>query len=143
MGGVQKDNEDKLHLSRTVWFLLILIFSVTTIAEGLLLKRFGQGEGDVYFSTAPLSICVFQYALTMECNEKAMKLANMGRKYSMLIYIVHPFVAEILRANRCEPVIGKWLFGTVVFIISFVLAVGYDGMSQRAKQFSRGRKIAE
>ena len=119
-GEVQKGNGGKLHVSRTVWLLLIAIFSVTTVAEGALLKRFGQGEGDVYFSTAPLSICVFQYALTMECDEKVKKLANFGKKYSMPIYILHPFVAEILRANQCEPAIGRWLFGTVVFIISLL-----------------------
>ena len=130
-------------MSKTVLFLLIFVFSVTTVAEGLLLKRFGQSEGDVYFSTALLSVCVFQYALAVDCDEKVMKLADLGRKYSMLIYIVHPFVAEILRANCCEPVIGKWLFGTVVFIISFVLAAEYNRISQKAKQFSRGRKTVE
>lgn len=127
-------------MDRTAWLLLIVIFSVTTMAEGFLLKRLGQGEGDVYFSTTPLSICVFQYALTMECDEKTIKLANFGRKYSMPIYIVHPFVAEILRANNCESVIGRWLFGTVVFIVSFVLAAGYDEISQKAKQFGIWRE---
>lgn len=134
LGGIQKYIQGKVHMSRTAWSLLIFIFSVTTIAEGLLLKWFGQGEGDVYFSTAPLSVCVFQYALTIECNEKVMKIADLGRKYSMLIYIVHPFVAEILRANRCEPVIGQWLFGIVVFTISFFLSVGYNWISQGVKQ---------
>ena len=140
LGGIQKDNEGRLGASRTVWFLLILIFSTTTVAEGLLLKQFGQGEGNVYFSTAPLSVCVFQYALTMKCDGKIMKLANYGRKYSMMIYIGHPFVAEILRANQCEPLIGKWLFGTVVFVISFVFAMGYNWISRRTKQFCRGRE---
>lgn len=140
LGKVLKDNGGKLHVSRTVWLLLIAIFSVTTVVEGALLKRFGQGEGDVYFSTAPLSICAFQYAITIECDEKIIKLANFGKKYSMPIYIVHPFVAEVLRANHCEPVIGRWLFGTVVFIISFVLAVGYDVTSQKSKAIQSGRK---
>lgn len=68
---------------------LIVIFSLTSIYERLLLDNIGMNATrDHYISTTFLAGVVFLFAL--KCNGTNGLLATVGRKYSTWVYIMHP-----------------------------------------------------
>lgn len=72
-------------------------FSLTTIIELFLIHRFGLvATVDHFISTTFLSIIVFSAFTSPYWNNKMPVLYNIGRKYSVYIYIFHPIVIVAL-----------------------------------------------
>lgn len=73
---------------------LIAIFTFTGMLERFLLVNIGMNATrDHYISTTLLSICLFLYVLKSNWNNK--KLADIGRKYSTWLYIIHPIFITV------------------------------------------------
>ena len=82
-------NPDKRALAA-----LIVFFVFTSMAERFLLVCVGMNATrDHYISTTLLAICLFLYILKGNWNNKG--LANIGRKYSTWLYIIHPIFITV------------------------------------------------
>ena len=88
-----KRNASINKLSDTGLIILMVLFYMTSLCEGILINKLNMyTKGDLYISTAFLASAAFVFFLRKNnSNEnKALDtLALVGKKYSLIIYIIH------------------------------------------------------
>ena len=113
------------------YIFLIIVFVVSTILERYLLIEFNiNATRDHYISTTFLSTFLFLYFLLYKNNgEKKNKyenfIAKIGREYSLLIYIIHPAVIEILNRILINFKIYKKEYPIFIFVFTLILCICY------------------
>lgn len=95
----------KISVPNFALIILTFVFAVTSILEYVLLSSIGASASkDMYISTVFLAITIFCLVIKnpLYNPQKALaKLCEYGRKYSLMIYIIHPIIIKI-----SNPVIG-------------------------------------
>ena len=132
-------NTIKEKLNNIYLVIAIVLFSVIGVLEKVILIRTDKlaKDGDNYFSTLFLSVAVFLIFTKMRFSDNSLNnklkiikdkvwnlLTQIGRKYSLWIYLVHPacifilqFLAQVLGVEKSF----KWLAPGIVFL--FTLAI--------------------
>ncbi len=120
------------QVSRSVLSWMILIFCITSVIEGFC--TIGDGSGDLYFSSPFLAILLLLY-VTNNSSVKSTRMSEWGKKYSLYIYIFHPYVLlwynEITSGvYQCEMLstINYHAMPVIVFILTFLLVLFFDKM---------------
>ncbi len=89
--------------------LMCALFTVTTVAEEYLLEMAGsQSPRDLYISSIFLAISAFGLATNIQTTQGniSKKVAYVGSRLSLGIYIIHPFFIIIL--NFAASLLGQW-----------------------------------
>ena len=114
----------------------ILLFGVGSIAESAILRAtYGAPVGDVYISTVFLAVFVFVYLLDNKNLERKWikSLAEIGRKHSLWIYILHPFVS--LFFEKAAKIILKtqltYTKSLIVYLATLILIVLFTKAVQK------------
>ncbi len=126
--------------------LTIVLFIFVSIKEKQLLNTNGYsspGQREHYFSTTFISIAMIMLSLNLN-REKYTKveefLSELGRKYSMLIYIIHPVFIIILniivRNLDIKPISEFYAFTApiIIFIISMCAAIIIEKILTKRKE---------
>lgn len=92
LGGLLKKFE--LQLNRKILLVLILFFAFSTIFEKYVLLQLGlEAPRESYISTPCLAIAVFLFFKDLIIGES--RLTEIGNKYSLWIYIIHPAILKL------------------------------------------------
>ena len=114
-------------------FLLAVFFALTTILEKLIIVHFNaEPTRDHYISTTFLAISLFLYFLQYK-NEKSRILkyvANIGRSYSSIIYIVHPIFINIFDKIFKNISIYSYVAPVIVFACTTIVVVIYKKVKE-------------
>lgn len=125
--------KEKFKISNSVLVVLTVLFCATTLAEKYLLDNLNiAGNREHYISTTLLAVAVFALAVKNPAydNKRIIAfLADLGRKYSLFIYIFHILVCYVLKMLRSHialiDTIGNYTEPFVVFAISLLIAIFY------------------
>lgn len=109
--------------------LVCLIFS---IIEKCILSSIGESnKGDLYIMSIVLAIVSFIYVLCINTPKRKKEeyigkiIAKIGNKYTLLIYIMHPAIIQLLKCGlgiaRCENM--KLVFSVLVYMLTLLLAI--------------------
>lgn len=109
--------------------LVCLIFSVI---EKYILNSIGESNtGDLYIMSIVLAIVSFIYVLCINTSKTKKEeyiekiIAKVGNKYTLLIYIMHPAIIQLLKCGlgikRCENM--KLVFPVLVYVLTLLLAI--------------------
>lgn len=103
-------------------FFIIFFWGLLSLEKYLLDSSKTEAVGDIYISTTFLCVCIFVFFSRIHLSKKNI-LSELGRKYSLLIYIFHPifigFAYKICRkAGDIETIVP-----IVVFILSLLLSI--------------------
>ena len=97
IGWFISENREKItaKLNKRLLILLIAVFGMLGPVEYFVLEMLGKGSvGDMYFSTAFFVVSVFVYCAFFSQGKTI--FANIGRKFSTSVYIVHVLVIDVL-----------------------------------------------
>lgn len=113
---------------------LMVLFTFTTFAEKFFLITVNANASrEHYISTTLLSVLLFVYALKHPLDNKNKvvdKMALLGRKYTLAIYIIHPIIIQIIDKiiERTNLIIQKLYYYTepiVIFFVTLTYAIFY------------------
>ena len=129
-----KENKDKVKLSNTV---LLVIVGVSTLLCLVERKIMGRDFG-VNICTLPQVAALFFYAVKNP-ERHAGLLQRIGRDCSMLVYILHIFVWELLakiyRAIGVDSnILAQFILPILVVIVSIVLALVFNWIVSKFKK---------
>ena len=98
IGNIIREKQYSEKWNKTVLWVLIFVFSITSLAEKFVLVNAGMNSTrDHYISTTFLAICLFVYTLKSNWYNKG--LAVIGRKYSTWLYIIHPILIAVFSVS--------------------------------------------
>lgn len=108
----------------------MLVFLILYVIEKGTLSLVGESNtGDIYIMSIVLAITIFLY--TLYINAPATKnnikglIANIGNNYTLLIYIMHPAIIQLMKTTlgleKCLNM--KLLFSILVYALTLLLAV--------------------
>lgn len=118
-----KESIKNFKFTKMLSIIAIFVFCATSVLEKyLLVSNKLNAPRDQYFSTTLLAIAVFiLFTIAVEFKSGAVvnRLAHLGQRYSLLIYIVHPIILTL--CNQITPKIHlasvyKYTKPFVVFI---------------------------
>jgi len=127
-----------------------LFFAVVTVMESRWIRaRTGYADMDFYLSTAFLAVSLFALAkqdnLFLQSN-LAKKTAGWGRRYSLGIYILHPFVLELLYIflskvfGSCTWFLNLYYHTSPMIILAFsILLTECMKYTQKKMRLSEGK----
>ena len=140
LGDCMKNNQDKIrglmNLNKVWLYFLIIVFVATTLLEKNFLVSAGlNAERNHYISSTFLSITGFVIALTT--NRKtggSGRLAMVGKKYSTMIYIIHPafltlfslLIQMVVTNQETVTDMYRWTAPFLVFLVSLGYSVLYE-----------------
>lgn len=120
----------KLSVPTPALIILTIVFEATSVSEYVLLSGFGvSASKDVYISTIFLAITLLCLVIKNPLHNPKKVLAGIcgyGRKYTLMIYIIHPLMIKIL-----NPVVGRMgntvqnLYNLISPIIIFISALAF------------------
>lgn len=134
-----KNNMQNCQLSRIGLAVGILGFSLTTLAEKFLFARMGITlQGENYVSTIFVSIGLFLFALQFSADSTARwwsRVADIGRRYSLFIYIVHPVFVDIIKIiiSKYSLPDNAFLWTALVWAASLLCAVIFYWCKSKVK----------
>lgn len=124
------------RINKKVLGYLIILFSLTTIFERILLVNIGMNATrDHYVSTTFLAVTVFLFAL--KCDGHKGVLAAIGRRYSTWLYILHPiFITCLGTVTKKVGIYSVYQFiaPITVYIATLVFLVIIDKCKYRIVQ---------
>lgn len=109
---------------------ILLILSFLSVVEKSILSLIGESStGDIYITSIMLVVTLFLYALYINDSTKKNRgknvFAKIGNKYTLLIYIMHPIIIQLLKVvlgfESC--ICMKLFFSILVYVITLLLAV--------------------
>ena len=110
-----------------------MLFAGTTVVEKYLLVLYNVNTTrEEYISTVFMVICLFILVLKNPCSEPSRiteVISGWGRKYILIVYIIHPMIIAIV--NKIIPqgniirTVYDVLCPLIIFAISLVCAVIY------------------
>ena len=121
--------ENKKYVRMSAVSLLFLIL-VNLIESEVLLTKCKVGLGDLYFLTAP---CVFSCMLLFLSYKMSNNLlAQLGRKYSLYIYVFHLGIGNVIckyiQSHPAWQFLNSFLLPIVVFLVTIVLIALIDSI---------------
>jgi len=137
--------KNKCKLNKSTLIILIVLFAITTILERYILVVLNaNATRDHYISTTFLAITLFlmfldttnSWVKTGKRGRLVHYLAVVGRKYSTMIYIIHPvfiriygvIIRKISETVSFLETVYCWMAPLLVFVSSLVFAVIWDGI---------------
>ena len=134
IGCVLRDNFDKIKKHSKMMPIGVVIFSITTLLERFILENLQLNTTrDHYISTTFLAIAVFGLMLSRDTSAHShceKMLAEVGRRYSTWIYILHPFFIKVIEFV-VEKIGMERVFRYVApFVIYFVTLLFLAGLSK-------------
>jgi len=122
----------KIHFNNILLIVSSFVFYITTILENFLLGIFElNSHRENYISTVFLGISVFILCLQWDCKKEWVnKIAYLGQKYTLLIYILHPLVLKVadeimLKISEFVPAIipeYKYILPFIVLLGTLILS---------------------
>lgn len=157
IGYVMGCHREKLAAFFGGWKMLLtaagagLFFRTTLLEKEFLLELGKNARREHYISTTFLAVCVFLFFLGWAGHYKGGWLtgagAKIGRKYSALLYIVHPAVATsftLALKGRTGPVVRAYESAAPVwvFLVTLVLVVAWSLAAGGIKALFSGKKAS-
>lgn len=108
------------------------LLTVLSYGEKFLLTLITErGNGGYFICTTCLTICLFAFAIKnpmYDANGLLEGWAHIGRKYTLMIYLIHPFVLQVLerivvQLNNSIQTVYYQIVPIIVFIISLLFSV--------------------
>lgn len=130
MGCIIREKEDNIKISNIYLIVLTIIGMISTSIEFLIVKNIFKVTyfGDIYIGTIITVISLFILAVKNPNLLKCKLLENIGMKYSLIIYLIHPLYIEIidyvLKLLKFE--MSDVLVLLIVFGCSYLTAFLYD-----------------
>ncbi len=136
------DHRDKLEewSSCNICNIIITaVFILTTVLERYMLVAFNlNAKRDQYISTTFLAVALFVLFSNISWNDRKIPLLkNIGKNYSLIIYIIHPLLIDVLQAVFSKIHILKaysFIAPIIIFIASIVTAIVYIKIKNAIKQ---------
>lgn len=98
IGRFIKEYKENIKVKSNFLILFIIFFLITSFVERELLRINGFNTiREHYISTIFLSIITFLFFININVNDNYIRISEIGKKYSMLIYIIHPMVIDIYK----------------------------------------------
>lgn len=119
-------------------YVCAIVFSITTLLERCILISLNlNATRDHYISTTFLAITMFLLFRQMQ-GKGLEKVADLGRKYSTIIYIIHPIFIKICNLVVVDnmPLIGHiylMVSPIFIFVLSLLFAIEYRKFSFKFK----------
>jgi len=131
IGVIMKNKEESLDQIRKHGILMVslaFLFCLTTILERtILVMNDLKSMREHYISTTLLSLVLFIIFSDCSWNDGRLKLVKLiGRKHSLMIYVIHPLFITLIRAIMIRMGINDlYLFvrPVIVFIVSILFSV--------------------
>ena len=139
IGGILHENIERLErkkMSRLVIVLLCAFFGGTSVLGKYVLLRYHvSATREHYLSTTFLVFAIFVFLLQYKDWFKDSFFEKAGREYSLIIYIIHPIIIEILERivvinNNLIEKLYINLAPIIVFVFSYFLAVVWTKMKK-------------
>lgn len=118
----------KIQVKRALLVICLFVFYSTTLTECYMLEKFSLStERENYISTIFLAVSVFLLVIGCKDNQPKVwleKIAEWGRKYSLLIYILHPMVITV--GNKVVKIIGRYVpvvSSLYVYLAPFIVLI--------------------
>lgn len=118
----------QIFKSNTIIWIGFFMSIVLSACEYIINPRaLGFGSGDLYLTTAPMTISIFLLAISIK-QTKDNILSKIGRDYSLYIYIFHLFIMMIL-GKLCSLFLTenthlydfyKWSYSILVFLCAII-----------------------
>lgn len=134
LGKIFKDSDVvKLRINNIALLLLSVLFAGTTVVEKYLLVLYNVNTTrEEYISTVFMVICLFILVLKNPCSEPSRiteVISGWGRKYILIVYIIHPMIIAIVNKIIPQSNIIRTVYDVlcplIIFAISLVCAVIY------------------
>lgn len=128
-------NQADLKISNEVLIIIVVISTLLCLLERYLLGR----DFGVNIVTIPQVFALFLYAINNPQKHKGF-IQEIGRRYSMYVYILHPFVWHTLEYlyeyyNIITNTVALYLMPLIVLVISLLLShIVYVGIIRLAIQ---------
>lgn len=146
-----KAKTDETKTNSIIYGLIVLIFFLPMLAEGLLLHKYGwQRHDSMYIFLVPLMYFFFIWILSLSDRKRDLEGDRRNGKsdegvgnMAMIIYIIHPFVLILLRGiSKPLKLYGILVENTLIcyFAVSLLSALGAWILLLAYKAFSGGIK---
>lgn len=143
-----KNNIQNCKLSRMGLAVGIIGFSLSTLAEKCILAHMGITlQGENYASTAFVSTGIFLLALQFTADPITgwcSRIAAIGRRYSLFIYIAHPVFVDIIKIiiSKYSLPDNAFLWTALVWVVSLLCAVSFYWCKSKVKAgFHTGGRV--
>jgi hypothetical protein len=137
LGYFLHDKKDKLNINNKALTSIIIFSVIMSVVE-----RFGLGRvSALHISTYPLVISLFIYAIN-NSEKHAGAIQQMGKKYSMYIYILHIFfwiyLDKVLNAiGWSEQSLALWFRPLIVLFLTVLASMGCYALFNRKKEVKK------
>lgn len=132
----------KISVPNLTLIVLTIVFAVTSILEYVLLRNIGASASkEMYISTVFLAVTILCFVIKNPLNtprKSLVRICKYGRKYSLMIYIIHPMIIKIL-----NPVVGhmgnavqnlySFTSPIIIFIGALIFAMIFNYLINRLK----------
>ncbi|MDO4805794.1 MAG: acyltransferase [Coriobacteriales bacterium] len=130
--------ENRIHVSNVTLTACIALFTLLCPLErGLIGRDFG-----IHLMSFPQVICIFLFCIKNPAVGEGSWLANLGLKYSLYVYVLHPFVWHML--ERVYKVFGvgknvpaRFLMPILCIVIAIAMSMAVVGVLDFAKSSTR------
>ncbi|MCQ2480090.1 MAG: acyltransferase, partial [Clostridia bacterium] len=149
IGVFLKNNENKIKSIKNnnilSVFLVILFIGTTLLERYILLHLNANGDRDFYISSALLAtILMIVFSKDSWNSDKLTAFKKIGRKYSTLIYIIHPaliFVIKMVVTKLNFESVYNLIAPIAVFIASLVFAICYYFVKDKIKNMIKNKSV--
>ena len=129
-----REHKDRISFSNSLLITIVIVSSVLCLIERLIMGR----DFGVNFCTLPQVFALFLYAVKNPERHSGF-VQRIGRDCSLLVYILHMFVWEILAKIYCEigvdsNIIARYILPILVVIVSIVLALIFNWIVSKFKK---------
>lgn len=136
IGIILSKKETNLFSNKLLIGLVLLGFVLQFIEAELFLKLFDYNKYTHQFLIGTLLTAVPLFALSSKINIKENRFSKWGRKYSLVIYLYHPIIYEIMRVtlNKFVPNYYDYIsmfYPVIGFILSLTIAIMLDRFSPK------------
>lgn len=139
---IHKERAFSLTEKKVLLTVLVFVFIVTSVLETQFLAVKGLAT-DVEQGISTILLSLILFVLFLKVSDKGfarLQMAQIGRQYSTMIYIIHPAFLSlfnlVLQEQISKPVC-RWILPPVIFMVSYCFSVIYEKvMSFKAVQKS-------
>lgn len=131
LGYFLHDKQDKLTINNKVLVTVILLSAILSVVERLGFDRISA----LYLSTFPLVMSLFVYVI-MNGEKHAGVVQQLGKKYSMYVYILHMFWWHWLDRGIESVGLGEnmsvmWFRPLIVLVLALLMSMGCYSLFNR------------
>ena len=137
IGMIMKKNEETVKtISKSTVLILLVFFCVSLFFEGQLFDVIGINANDKYVSTVFLVILLLIMCIAFPMSKES-KMAEIGRKYSLDIYVFHNFMLFLYYTicNHLPSFLNDYVFKyaspIIIFFATLIFAVIFRYITQK------------